>query len=465
MREVLHLLPGRVRGYASTFLGKGASRALMAVSGGAAIWLLLQVFGGSVVRLFSNFIMTRLLEPEAFGLIGIAFAVQSLINLMTDIGLNGSVIRSDRGHDRTFLRTIWVTKIVRSFLIYICVLIFAFWLSLNQANMPDGSLWQMDLLPLYLCVSGLSVIIASFSSPSVLLANRNLDFKRTTVLNVTGAFSQVPVMILAALAGMGPWALLIGALFSNAFKSAGSYVFLQGPRMAFEWDRDCFNEIFRFGKWLLVASVASYLVAEGDRFIFSSLFDARTFSLYVIATLWLNMMVNVVQMLIRKICLPAIARCRRENPELLPSIYKRFRLIADGLSIAFFLVLMLGGDLLFTIFYTAEFEPAQEFLPFVAFAILFCPYILTHQVMLAAGDSRSYAGIQALAAVITFIAVPWAFHAYGPFWAGFVFAINKSVTVPFTLWAASKAMPLDLFTELRVLIFGAAAAAAMVALA
>ena len=458
MKAVLSMMPPRLRRYADKFIGPAGISTLLLASGGAAVWLFLQIAGNSFVRLFSNFVMTRLLEPEAFGLIAIAFSVQSFIDLMTDVGLNTSVIRSDRGDQEKFLRTIWVSKIVRGLLIYALVLVVAYWLSTRQGSMPEDSIWAMEIVPAYLCLTGVAIVISGFTSPSLSLAGRNLDFKRATILALFTSAAKVPVMIIAALMGAGPWSLVLGALAGSVLNVIGSHYFIKGPKMAWEWDRDCFGEVFTFGKWLMIASVAGYLVNQGDRLILATLFDARLFSLYVISMIWLGVMLQMVRVLTRRICLPVISRCRRDTPELLPAIYKRFRLMADAMAAGFFLLLTLGGDLLFTVFYPEQLEAAKEFVPFIAFALLFAPFMLLRQVMLAAGDSRNFAAQQALAAAATFLALPWVYSNFGPYWAAFAFAVNNLVTVPYTMWAANKEMPINLLTEMRILLFGVGAA-------
>ncbi|MEZ5916858.1 MAG: oligosaccharide flippase family protein, partial [Parvularculaceae bacterium] len=51
-------------------------------------------FGASQgIRLASNLVMTRLLAPDAFGLMGITLAIQIWLNMMSDLGLDASIIR------------------------------------------------------------------------------------------------------------------------------------------------------------------------------------------------------------------------------------------------------------------------------------------------------------------------------------------------------------------------------------
>src|ERR1700729_1195426 len=73
----------------------------------ASAWTMVGYFGGQVIRLGSNVILTRMLFPGAYGeivLVGIFF--QGL-QMFSDVGIGPSIIRSNRGDDPLFLNTAW----------------------------------------------------------------------------------------------------------------------------------------------------------------------------------------------------------------------------------------------------------------------------------------------------------------------------------------------------------------------
>jgi hypothetical protein len=57
-------------------------------------------FGGqNALRLGSNLILTRLLFPEAFGLMALVQVFLTGLQMFSDLGIHASVIRSARGED------------------------------------------------------------------------------------------------------------------------------------------------------------------------------------------------------------------------------------------------------------------------------------------------------------------------------------------------------------------------------
>ena len=75
----------------------------LAIKGAA--WTIASYGSSQIVRFASNLILTRLLLPELFGLVGLAYVFIVGINLFSDIGLGPSIIQNKRGEDPQFLNT------------------------------------------------------------------------------------------------------------------------------------------------------------------------------------------------------------------------------------------------------------------------------------------------------------------------------------------------------------------------
>ncbi len=68
----------------------------------------LTVFGfgwGQMMRLASNLILTRILFPEAFGLMALISVFLMGLNMFSDVGVAPAILQSKRGDERSFLDT------------------------------------------------------------------------------------------------------------------------------------------------------------------------------------------------------------------------------------------------------------------------------------------------------------------------------------------------------------------------
>jgi len=98
-----------------------SSEKKLAIKG--AIWTIASYGSSQLIRFASNLILTRLLLPELFGLVGLAYVFITGINLFSDIGLGPSIVQNKRGDDPQFLNTAWTMQVIRSLFIWICLLI------------------------------------------------------------------------------------------------------------------------------------------------------------------------------------------------------------------------------------------------------------------------------------------------------------------------------------------------------
>lgn len=68
---------------------------------------------GTLVRVGSSLIMTRLLVPELFGLMNLVFIFIVGLHLFSDVGSGPTIIRSDQGDDPELLNNVWTIQVLR----------------------------------------------------------------------------------------------------------------------------------------------------------------------------------------------------------------------------------------------------------------------------------------------------------------------------------------------------------------
>ena len=81
-------------------------------------WVIGGQFAMQAWRLASNLVLTRLVAPEAFGLMGLVQVFLFSAQLLSDVGLRGSVIYHARGDRREFLDTVWTVAVLRGVVLW-----------------------------------------------------------------------------------------------------------------------------------------------------------------------------------------------------------------------------------------------------------------------------------------------------------------------------------------------------------
>src|SRR4028119_2506248 len=132
-------------------------------------WTIASYGSSQIIRFASNLILTRLLLPELFGLVGLAYVFIIGINLFSDIGLGPSIIQNKRGEDPQFLNTAWTMQVIRSFLVWICLIII---------TKPVASFYGDPRLEWLIPVIGINSLVGGFNSTATSSLNRQMAVKR-----------------------------------------------------------------------------------------------------------------------------------------------------------------------------------------------------------------------------------------------------------------------------------------------
>ena len=166
----------------------------------AGSWVVTSHVAAQLLRLIGNLVMTRLLAPDAFGVMAMAMTVQGIVSLCADTGLRQAIIQSPNGGKPLFLNTAWTLEIWRSWMIWAVCLAIA--IGLYAAGslgwLPPGSGYATPVLPAIIAVMSLSAVIQGFQSMNAILAHRNLELHRLTLVEL---FTQVVGLLVMGFLG------------------------------------------------------------------------------------------------------------------------------------------------------------------------------------------------------------------------------------------------------------------------
>ena len=119
-----------------------------------------------VVRLVSNLILTRLLFPEAFGVVAASSSILIGLELISDFGVRAAIIQNPRGDSDTFLRSAWTFQISRGIILWLVVIVICGCLALpfTRAVIPAQSVFSSTMVAGLTMLLGFQFVIAGFES-------------------------------------------------------------------------------------------------------------------------------------------------------------------------------------------------------------------------------------------------------------------------------------------------------------
>src|SRR4051812_42517103 len=78
----------------------------------AGSWTVGGHFLSQCLRLAGNIILTRMLAPEAFGIMALASVMWVGIAMLSDMGLQQIIVRSPNGEQAIFANTVWSLQVL-----------------------------------------------------------------------------------------------------------------------------------------------------------------------------------------------------------------------------------------------------------------------------------------------------------------------------------------------------------------
>ena len=229
----------------------------------------------AVIRLASSIILTRILRPEAYGIITVILSIVFVVELLADLNVTLFIVREPDGDEPRFLNTAWTMRLCRGALNTALVFSFAPLIANTFYNEPE--------LILPLRVFSLSFLISGFESMAFVIATRR---KRTRIYMYTellASFVSTTFSIVYCHYSRDYWGLIYGILVNRAFVAIASYRFYPELRPKFQFEREAVRSVMKFTRYTMPSSLLTIAMTQFDKMVFLRLFDLRLLGIYGLA--------------------------------------------------------------------------------------------------------------------------------------------------------------------------------------
>ncbi|NDV98275.1 oligosaccharide flippase family protein [Salipiger sp. PrR002] len=408
-------------------------------------------FGFSqALRLGGNLILTRLLFPEAFGLMALVSVFLMGLVQFSDVGVTPAILQSKRGDDRDFLDTAWTLQVLRGI---------GLWLTACALAWPMAQLYDEPQLMHFLPVAGLALLIAGFRPTRMDTANRHLMLGRVTLLELGTQTVGVGSAVLLAWATGSVWALVASGLLSTLFELIANSLLLAGGRNRFRWEPEARAELVNFGKWIFLSTVCGFFFSQGDKLLIGKYLSLERFGVYNIGYFLASFPMLLGGIVTRKILIPIYRetppRQSRENFLRL----RKMRFAVTGPLLVLVASFAVSGHWLVDLMYDERYLAAGAVT--VIIACMQMPQIVVQtydQAALAAGDSRSFFVLALARAVLMIGCILVGLETYGLIGALLGYGAAFLLSYPVVVWLARRMGVWDPLHDLCFALLGAALA-------
>lgn len=386
-------------------------------------WILLGYGGSQALRLGSNLILTRLLFPEAFGLMALVGLVTLGLMLFSDVGISPSIAQSKRGDDPDFLNTAWSIQVLRGF----CLFVIACALALPLAGFYDA-----PELATYLPIAALALVITGFNPTRIETAQRHLLMGRLTVLDLAAQVIGIVVMILLAWWLQSVLALVVGGVVTPLAKLVLTSVFLPGPSNRFRWEPAAVRELVGFGKWIFLSTAFWFFASQGDRAVLGKFLSLDSLGIYNIAFFLGAFALQLGSSVTGKVMIPVYRDAKHETRKI-----AKLRFGLSGVTLILLIVMAFAGPWLVGVLYDPRYAQGGAIVTLLSVALI--PQVIGmsyDQAALAAGDSRRFFVVSATRAVLQILLLVAGVSLYGVIGAVVGIGLAQTLTHPVIIWLA-----------------------------
>ena len=339
-------------------------------------------------------ILTRLLSPEDFGLIGMITIFIVIGQSLTNSGFGQALIQK-KNADNVDFSTVYYFNIVASLVIYF-ILFFSAPLIANFYNQP--------LLVILIKVICLSFVIDALGRIHVVYLEKKLDFKSQSIIGIISVVVAGVISITMAYTGFGVWALVAHTVLRSVVTTI-LFWWVSSWRPLLAFSKKSLKSLFMFGSKILVAGLMNSIFQNIYYLIIGRVFSAQSLGYFTRASQFKDMPVLTLTSVIQKVTFPVFSEIQDDNEKLISGYTRAIRLLSA-------VVLPLMGFIIIASEPLIEIVLGEKWLPVVpylnvmaAYGWMHIIYVMNHQIITVKGRSDYYLQIKVIDKILIVLSI------------------------------------------------------------
>jgi PST family polysaccharide transporter len=306
---------------------------------GGVIWNVATQIVAQVSRLAVGVVLARLLSPHQFGIAGMAMVFTNFLALFTDLALGSALIQRTDLTEEDRSTVFWVTVGVG----LACTA-----LAIGLSGVVANFFGQPQVGPLFAVLS-LGFLLTALSSTQMALAARELAYRRLQTREIAAVIAGAIIGIIAAVAGLGAWAIVAQYLAFAAVSAALIWT-LSPWRPRFLFSTASLRDLGGFGAKLFGSRLLAYINLNGDNLLIGRFLGGRALGIYSLAyNVMFTPMVRI-GLPFQQVVFPAYSRLQSDHSRLGMAWLRSKRLSISLLAPGFLAFFVVAPDLVPVVF-------------------------------------------------------------------------------------------------------------------
>jgi len=347
----------------------------------------------------SKMILTRLLAPEAMGLMVLILSMTQLFSVLTEVGIKQSVIQNKKGAQAEYLNMAWWFQSLRGIGLYAVAFIVAPWICQFYFDKPEIlALHSNAEIVMMVRVAFLAYLFGGFASPRIHVLEREFKFGKSVLIKQGSWILGIILTIILAFTMRNVWAIVIGHVSSTLFVCIFSFIFCPfRPRL--NYDKESFHELYRFARGVVGLPVLTYIAYNIDVLVAGKMLSADLVGMYGMALVLAWAPQDLFGRIVNPLLLPAFAEKQDDKETLCRSVLKITKVTAL-FGIPLTALAIICGKTILSVVYIPEYSlVAVPFGMLCIYSLLLVQGTILVSLVFAVGQpekNRIFVGLRAL---------------------------------------------------------------------
>jgi O-antigen/teichoic acid export membrane protein len=305
-------------------------------------WIAISFGGRQLLAFLTTLVLVRLLEPEAFGLVAIAWIVLAFIERVQESGISAALI-----YRRDDVRQAAASALVFA----ICAAAALYLVSFAIAPIAAWAFEAPDLTEV-LRVLALVLVIRGFAVVPWSIIEREVDFRTRAKVELSAGVTQIAVAITLAMLDFGVWSLVFAYLASTLVECVLAWLLVSwrpSPRQA-SWP--ILRDMLRYGRFVGATNILGLVIHAIDDLLISRLLSVGSLGYFSVTNRLAGFPALVIGYIVGRVMFPVYSAFQGDV-EMLRRLYvqqlQRLALFCLPLSVGLVvcaepIVLVLFGD-------------------------------------------------------------------------------------------------------------------------
>lgn len=267
------------------------------------VWLGAGSLTEQVFRFTRNMILTRLLAPEAFGIMAIIQSTTAIIQCLTEVGVKEGLIQNPNGDKEEYIDAAWWLAMLRSLSIFVILFAAAPFIAKFYGNAELSSLLRVAVA---------SMIFEGAISTKAYVALKQMKFKRWAIVNHGGAICGVLTALGLSYFIRDVWALVLGLCMESVGRCVLSYIVC--PYLPpLRWHGHAMSDLLHFSRGVFGMPLLNLIFMRADVFVLGKLYSPTDLGLYAMAIYLVQTPAGFIVNLLAQTLMPTFSHVQQDR--------------------------------------------------------------------------------------------------------------------------------------------------------